>query len=81
MMYFIPWVVFLVVVILSVPVASWLEKRKLRAAYEPQDDLLDEQEEVSDLEMEEEAEPAAAVEEDGTEAADGGAFAEFEEIS
>ncbi|QDT04522.1 hypothetical protein K227x_29140 [Rubripirellula lacrimiformis] len=28
MLYFIPWVVFLLAVVLSVPVVSWLEKRK-----------------------------------------------------
>jgi hypothetical protein len=32
MIYFIPWVVFLLVVILSVPIANWLDKRKLRQA-------------------------------------------------
>lgn len=32
-MYFIPWAVLLVFVILAVPIASWLEKRKMRAAY------------------------------------------------
>jgi hypothetical protein len=36
MIYFIPWVVFLIVVIASVPVVNWLEKRKLRAALKEQ---------------------------------------------
>jgi hypothetical protein len=33
MIYFLPWVVFLALVVLSVPNAAWLEKRKLRAAF------------------------------------------------
>lgn len=33
MLYFIPWVVFLSAVILAVPIAAWLEKRKYRAAF------------------------------------------------
>jgi len=35
MLYFIPWVVFLLVVILAVPVTAWLEKRKLQQASGP----------------------------------------------
>ena len=31
MMYFIPWVIFLLFVILSVPIAAWLEKRKMQS--------------------------------------------------
>ena len=80
MMYFILWVVFLAVVILSVPIASWLDSRKLRAEYDAPDDLLDGEAEVSDLEMEEEPEPVAAVEEGEIEIAAGDDFAEFEEI-
>lgn len=52
-MYFIPWVLLLVGVILSVPIASWLEKRKLKAAYGPADDpLADESEMGEDAEGE-----------------------------
>lgn len=39
MIYFLPWVVFLVFVVLSVPIAAMLEKRKRPAAYgTPPDD-------------------------------------------
>ena len=40
MMYFIPWVVFLVAVILAVPIVNWLENRKRRAALAPAGDDL-----------------------------------------
>ncbi|MFK8113846.1 MAG: hypothetical protein AB8B91_16715 [Rubripirellula sp.] len=33
MLYFLPWVLFLLFVILAVPVASMLEKRKMQASY------------------------------------------------
>ena len=79
MIYFIFWVVFLLVVILSVPVVSFLEKRKREAARRPVDA---ESEELADAESEEvDAEVGdadfAAVDEVS---ADGDEFAEFEEI-
>ena len=40
--YFVPWVVFLVLVIASVPIAAMLEKRKHRAAFADQFDDDDE---------------------------------------
>lgn len=63
MMYFIPWVVFLVFVILSVPIASWLEKRKRRAAFPDQFD--DEQEEYDEDQEGDVDEPAAEAAEAG----------------
>lgn len=52
MVYFILWAVFLLAVILSVPIAGLLEKRKRQAARGPRDevdsDVGDEQEEVGD---------------------------------
>ena len=41
-MYFIPWVLLLAFVILAVPIASWLDSRKMRAAYRESDDSLGE---------------------------------------
>ncbi len=85
MMYFIPWVVFLLVVILSVPIVAWLEKRKMQAAYGLPDnhvDSLDDVENESDeaVESEEiaEAEPEEEVVDFG---AAGDDFSEFEEIT
>ncbi len=77
MMYFILWVVFLLVVILSVPIVSFLEKRKRQAVRGPVDD--EALEELADAESEAEDGEAefAAMDEA---AADGGEFAEFEEI-
>jgi hypothetical protein len=52
MMYFIPWVVFLAFVIASVPIAAWLEKRRMRAAFPEQfenpDDSGDEENEADE---------------------------------
>jgi hypothetical protein len=60
MMYFIPWVVFLAFVVLSVPIAAWLEKRRMRAAFpeqfENQDDPGDEE---NDADATGEAEPVS----------------------
>jgi hypothetical protein len=86
MKYFIPWVIFLLVVILSVPVAAWLEKRKLQA-----DSGLEEDEVASfddageaghdDVVTEEPAEPEPAFDQ-GVEFGAGGEddFSAFEEI-
>ena len=43
MMYFIPWVLLLAFVILSVPIASWLDGRKMRAEFAAMDDEDDEE--------------------------------------
>ncbi len=79
MIYFIFWVVFLLVVILSVPVVSFMEKRKREAARRPVDE---ESEELVDAEGEaveaEVGEADFAAVDDVS--ADGGEFAEFEEI-
>ncbi len=60
MIYFIPWALFLVSIILAVPVASWLEKRKYAI---PKDKSIvdgpdDEVVATDDVVMEAEAEPA-----------------------
>ena len=83
MMYFIPWVIFLVIVILSVPIASWMEKRKQRAAYgdqmmdEEYDEFDEEEAGESDDQQVMEGEPEEAVFEEA-EAGDDDAFAAFE---
>ncbi len=83
MMYFIPWVIFLLVVILAVPVTAFLEKRKRQAALGPMDDEVDEESaEESEAEEGEATEEAAeAVEFEATEVAPGDDdLAEFEEV-
>jgi hypothetical protein len=45
MMYFIPWALLLLVVILAVPIAAFLEQKKSRAAYQGMGDGLDDDEE------------------------------------
>ncbi len=40
MMYFIPWALLLAFVILAVPIASWLDSRKMKAAYRSTHDSL-----------------------------------------
>ena len=93
MMYFIPWVVFLAVVVLSVPMASWIDGRKMRAEFGDSDDL-GEEDEFGDFDQQEaEAPEGEAVEAGGDEGdadLDGGFgdegdfggedFSEFEEI-
>ena len=94
MMYFIPWVILLACIILAVPIASWLDGRKVRAEFgdleAPVGD--DEMGEFDDAEAEAaEGEPAAmeagGEEEFGGDGGFGGDagfggedFSEFEEI-
>lgn len=59
--YFVPWVVFLVLVIVSVPIASMLEKRKHRAAFADQFD--DDDDEYGAEEAYEEGEAEVVAEE------------------
>ena len=42
MMYFIPWAVFLLLVVASLPIAALLEKRKMQAAYGGTEEIGDE---------------------------------------
>ncbi len=76
MMYFIFWVVFLLVVILSVPIVNFLENRKRKAARGPVEEELEEQAEAEGEGDGGEVEFAA----DEEMPAEGGEFAEFEEI-
>lgn len=79
MIYFILWVVFLLTVILSVPVVSYLEKRKRLAERGPvEPEAEDAEDGDSEVVMEEsgEAEFAAVDEMSGG----GNDFAEFEEL-
>ena len=76
MMYFIPWCVFLVAVILAVPVASVMEKRQRPESDEPmmEEEFVDgEAEPVSEFGAEEVAEPLA-------DEPMGGELVEFEEF-
>ena len=79
MMFFILWVVFLLAVILSVPIVSFLEKRKLQPARRPGSD---ESEHHADAENEavEEASAEAAFEAIDETPIGGDDFAEFEEV-
>lgn len=61
-MYFIPWALFLLVIILAVPIVSMLEKRKSRAAFEAAHGGFDEDEEVGEEAEEAVAEEAVAEE-------------------
>ena len=67
MMYFIPWVVLLLAVILSVPIAAFLDKRKLQAAYAAQG-MSDDFDEYDDENGEGEEEVGEEVEEGEAEA-------------
>ena len=83
MMYFIPWVIFLLVVILAVPVAAHLEKRKRQAALGPLNEEIEE--EAAEASAAEEGEfteeSAEAVEFEADEVAPGDDdLAEFEEL-
>lgn len=81
MMYFIPWVIFLLVVILAVPVAAHLEKRKRQAALGPIDDEIEEEAAESAAAEEAAEESAEAVEFEADEVAAGDDdLAEFEEV-
>lgn len=76
MMYFIPWVVLLAFVILSVPIASWLEGRKMRAQFgapSDEEDVLGDYDEPEGEGAEDEAAP-----EEGGDANEFGGQAEFE---
>ncbi len=79
MMYFILWVLFLLTVILSVPIVSFLEKRKYQAARGPRSEEPEDVAEGDEEAVEEEAGEATfeAVEEAPM---GGDEFAEFEEI-
>ena len=79
MMYFILWVVFLLAVILSVPVVSFLEKRKRQAARRPVDEELDELADAESEAVEAEDGDAGFAEVDEV-SSEGDEFAEFEEI-
>lgn len=91
MIYFIPWAILLAFVILAVPIAAWLDNRKMRAAYgEPSDSLGDEDDDGGgdgfDEEHSEASESEAVADEGGGEDDFGGDFggddfAEFEEVS
>ena len=94
MMYFIPWAIFLAIVILAVPVASWLEGRKARASFGEMEDEFGEEElggfedaEGGDVGEGEVAPEEGAVEEFGGDGGFGGEgdfggedFSEFEEV-
>jgi hypothetical protein len=74
MMYFIPWCVFLLVVILAVPIAAMLDNRQRRAAMGPAPDSGEEP-------IEGEAEsPDEGIEFEAEAAEPGDAMAEFEEF-
>ena len=78
MMYFILWVAFLVFLILSVPIVSFLEKRKRQAAFGPMTEESEAFEEAADEAEEMVAEgELEAVDETPVE---GDGFAEFEEV-
>ncbi|MGI9473942.1 MAG: hypothetical protein ACR2NZ_20530 [Rubripirellula sp.] len=64
MMFFVFWVILLLAVIVSVPVAAWLDKRKLEAAYSGMDS--DESFEVESFEDAEAAEGGDVMESSGT---------------
>ena len=74
MLYFIPWVVFLLIVVLAVPVASYLEKRKYAAAHPTPTPESDEHSEaVDEAEM-----PVEEFADDGFGGEGGAEFAEVE---
>lgn len=61
MTFFILWVVFILVVILSVPITSFLEKRKYRAEHGSPAESLDDQEALEEQELDQVAEDGEAV--------------------
>lgn len=78
MIYFILWVIFLLIVILSVPIANWLENRARRAAMGPMPEPTEA--EAEEEEAAEEAEPEMADEFGGGEDEEAGE-AVFEETN